>query len=151
SLQANSKLVQNHLGLAAAYLGKDNAAEACTHLATYVDARPEQWPVRLRYARLLADLHRRQEAQNELERVVASAQEREGAAARHLIDCHSRLVELAEPAEDSYAKYLNRGIGLYLLARKRSDLPDPEGELSAEGLLCKAAAELTLARLERPE
>jgi thioredoxin-like negative regulator of GroEL len=151
SLQANSKLVQNHLGLAAAYLGKENPAEACTHLATYVDAHPEQWRVRLRYAQLLADLHRRQEAQNELERLVADAQEKEGTAAKHLIDCHSRLVELAEQAEDSYAKYLNRGIGLYLLARKRNDLPDPEGELSAEGLLCKAAAELTLARLECPE
>ena len=30
-------------------------------------------------------------------------------------------------------------------------MPEPEGELPVEGLLCKAAGELTLARLERPD
>src|SRR5262249_30873441 len=64
--------------------------------------------------------------------------------------CHSRLMEIAEQSEDEYNEHLHRGIGLFLLARERSTLPEPEGELCAEGLFCRAAAELTLAQAQRP-
>src|SRR5208337_4842084 len=68
----------------------------------------------------------------------------------HLIHCHARLMEIAESIEDDYDEHLHRGIGLLLLAQQRAILPEPEGELPAEGLLCKAAGELTLARTDRP-
>src|SRR5437763_1610826 len=60
-----------------------------------------------------------------------------------------RAWELGQQAME--AGQYDRGIGLYLLARQRAALPDSEGELSCEGLLCKAAGELTLARLRRPD
>jgi hypothetical protein len=60
-------------------------------------------------------------------------------------------MEIAEATDDGYSEHLNRGIGLYLLARQRTTLPDPDGELSSEALLCKAAGELTVAHLERPD
>src|SRR5262249_56555631 len=53
--------------------------------------------------------------------------------------------------EDSYGEHLHRGIGLYYLAVQRAALPEPGDELPPQALLCKAAGELSLARLERPD
>jgi tetratricopeptide (TPR) repeat protein len=151
SLTADPSRVENHLDLAAAYLEKKEANTACAHLAKYAAAHPEELASRARYADLLTRLHRTREARLEWEQVIALAQEQGGTAAKRLIDCHRRLAELAEASEDTYTEHLNRGIGLYLLARKRSSLPEPDGVLPAEGLFFKAAAELTLAQLERPD
>ena len=60
-------------------------------------------------------------------------------------------MEIAEAGEDGYGEHLHRGIGLFLLARQRAVLPDPEGALSSEALLCKAAGELTLAHLAKTD
>jgi hypothetical protein len=59
-------------------------------------------------------------------------------------------MEIAAQAADEYGEHLHRGIGLLLLARKTCALQDDEAELPTESLLCKAAAELTLAQQERP-
>jgi hypothetical protein len=60
-------------------------------------------------------------------------------------------MEIAETNEDAYGEHLHRGIALLLLARRREQLQPGEGLLTAEGLLCKAATELSLASLKRPE
>jgi hypothetical protein len=60
-------------------------------------------------------------------------------------------MEIAEAEGDDYSEHLHRGIGVYYLACERVVLPDLQGKLSAEGLLCQAAGELALARLEKPE
>src|SRR5262249_35092605 len=125
-----------------------NLGGASVHLAQYVEAHPEQLVIRARYAELLLRLHRLPEARSEFERFVADAQDEGGAAADHAIHCHSRLMEIAAECDDAYGERLHRGIGLYLLARERESLLDAEEELPVEGLLCKAAAELTLARME---
>jgi tetratricopeptide (TPR) repeat protein len=151
SLAAAPHLLRNHLSLAAAYLEKGAPAEACPHLAKYLEAHPRQLLIRVQYAELLWRLHQLQEARTEFERYVAGAQDKGETLAGKLIHCHTRLMEIAEEEENAYEQHLNRGIGLYLLARKRAALPDPEGELSTEGLLCKAAGELMLARLQRPD
>ena len=150
SVAKDPRMVCNHLSLATAYLEKKDFANACTHLAKYVEARPEQLVIRSRYADLLLRLHRSTEARAEFERLVADVQERGEGGGDHLVRIHGRLMELAELEQDEYAEHLHRGIGLFLLARKRSALGDPDGELPPEGLLCKAAAELTRARLARP-
>jgi hypothetical protein len=59
-------------------------------------------------------------------------------------------MEIAEAEEDDYGEHLHRGIGLYLLACQSEALEAEDG-LSVEGTLFKAIAELTLARLERPQ
>jgi hypothetical protein len=59
-------------------------------------------------------------------------------------------VEIAEASADAYSEHLHRGIALWLLARRRAAMADPESDLPVESLLCKAAAELTLASLEQP-
>lgn len=151
SLALDPSLTRNHLSLAAAYLETGDEAGACPHLAHYVAAHPEHLTVRNHFAELLLRLNRLTEARIEFERFDADAQDQGEPAAKQLIHCHSRLMEIAEAKADEYAEHLHRGIGLFLLARERAALPDPDGVLPSEGLLCKAAGELTLARLERPD
>lgn len=151
SLAADSRLTRNHLSLAAAFLELGDDAEACAHLARYVTANPEQLLMRVHLADLLLRLERTDDARAEFDRCIARAQERDDPGARHQIHCHTRLMEIAESGEDPYSEHLHRGIGLFHLAVQRAALNDGDDELSPEALLCKAAGELTLARMERPE
>jgi len=112
---------------------------------------PEVLLMRCRYADLLLEQKQLKEARQEMELFVRDAQEMGDAALKHLIHTHSRLMELAQAEEDEYGEHLHRGIGLCLLARQRAALPEPDGELSCEGLLCKAAGELAVARRLRPD
>jgi hypothetical protein len=66
------------------------------------------------------------------------------------LHCHGALREIADAEDDDYGVHLHRGIALYLLALRRARLPEPEGELSMESLLCRSAGELGLARSVRP-
>lgn len=150
SLAADPRMVVNHLSLSAAYLELKAEDDACRHLGVYVSARPDQWLLRCRYAELLARLQRLAEARAQFEQFIADAQDHPGPAAQRLIHCHSRLMEIAEDTNDEYQRHLHRGIGMYLLARERSELPDLDGQLPAEGLYCRAAAELGLARMLQP-
>jgi tetratricopeptide (TPR) repeat protein len=151
SLEAEPDRVENHLSLAAALLEKGDPAAASPHLARYVAARPENGAVRSYYAELLLRLNQPAAARAEYEQVDAGADPDDEALVPQMIHCHRRLMELAEVAEDAYSLHLHRGIGLYLLARERAALPDPDGDLPTEGLLCKAAGELAEAQACRPE
>jgi tetratricopeptide (TPR) repeat protein len=151
SLRQDPGLARNHLSLAAARLGRGEDEQAVLHLHRYLEAQPDHLVVRGQYAELLWRLERTEAAREQFERFAADLQEHEELARQHLVHCHSRLVEIARAAEDDYGLHLHRGIGLYWLACQRAALPDPEGELSCEGLLCQAAAELAQARLERPD
>jgi tetratricopeptide (TPR) repeat protein len=151
SLRLDPSLARNHLSLAAAYLAQGKDAQAAPHLARYLEAQPDHLAVRAHYAELLLRLDRPGEARAQFERFAADVQDHDTLAREHLVHVHSRLMEIAEGQDDEYAEHLHRGIGLYLLALERARMPEPDGALSAEGLLCKAAGELTLARLRRPE
>src|SRR5262249_33074183 len=121
------------------------------HLRQYVAAHPGELLVRAHLAELLLRLKRLSEARAEFEHLIAGAQGDQALSGRHLVHYHSRLMEIAEQTEDEYAEHLHRCIGLYLLACQRAGLAEPDGDLPAEGLLCKAAGELNLARLEHPD
>jgi tetratricopeptide (TPR) repeat protein len=151
SLEQDPNLVRNRLSLAAAYLALGQDESAVAQLDRYLQAQPDHFVVRGQYAELLLRLDRPEAARAQFERFEADIQDHESLAQEHLVRCHSRLMDIAQAAEDEYAVHLHRGIGLYWLACQRDDLPDPEGELSSEGLLCQAASELALARLERPD
>jgi hypothetical protein len=151
SLAVDASLAQAHLSLAATYLELGNEAAACPHLGMYVEARPNEGMLRAHYAELLFRLNKPNEAREQFTRYMADAQEQGEPASSSLIHCHSRLMEIAQKENDAYAEHLNRGIGLLLLARARVAVDDPGGDQDREGLLCKAAAELALARLEQPD
>ena len=150
SLAADPGFARNHLSLAATYLDQGEQERACPELELYLQACPGHLIVRAHYAELLLRLRRDREADAEFRRFAAEAQEKGNELAKQLIHCHSRLMELAESAEDDYGAHLHRGIGLFLLARDQETRPDDQ-RLCPESLLCRAAAELTLARAERPD
>jgi tetratricopeptide (TPR) repeat protein len=151
SLRLDATLTRNHLSLAAAYLAQGNDTAAAPHMERYLQAQPDHVVVRLEYADLLLRLDRTHDARNQLERFVADVQDHEVLARQHLITAHTRLLEIAEREEDRYAGHLHRGVALYLLACRRAEVAPDDENLPVEGLLCKAAAELTLARRERPD
>ena len=150
SLSADPAFQRSHLNIAAAYLEKNDEAAACHHLGKYLDAYPENLAAQTRYAELLAGLHRFKDAGGAYEAVIAAMQDLPGPVEQGLVTPHTRLVEIAEASADAYGEHLHRGIALWLLARRRAVMADPENDLPAESLLCKAAAELTLASLEQP-
>jgi hypothetical protein len=141
----------NHLSLAATCLEKGDEAGALPHLAHYLTAHPDHLVVRAHYAELLLRLHHDAEARCEFERFAADCPGRTAMHLKQLIHCHSRLMEIAEAENQDYEEHLHRGIGLYLLARQHADLEEATGEMSTESLLCKSAAELTMARTQHPD
>jgi Tfp pilus assembly protein PilF len=151
ALEADPSFTRCHLSLAAAHLERGDPERSCAHLRIYVAAHPENLAIRNYFAELLLRLEYFEEARLELELLDADAQEQGDAFLKQRIQCQSKLVRLAEEEEDAYNEHLHRGIGLYLLARQRLVLGQGEGQLSVEGLLCRAAGELTLARRERRE
>lgn len=150
-LAADPRFAPNHLSLAAACLDGGDEDGACIHLAHYVASQPDQLKARSHYAELLLRLNRRSEARKQFERYDAEAQERDPPAKPQLIHCHSQLTKLALDENDYYREHLHRGIGLYLLSQERAALPDPNGDLPAEGLLFRASLELRKAHRKRPD
>lgn len=150
SLASDPKLTRNYLSLAAAYLDRDDEGKACVYLMLYVADHPDQVAVRLQYADLLHRLKRVTEARRELECAIADVQEKPRPD-EHLVQCHSKLMQIAEQMENEYEEHLHRGIGLYLLSRQHLDTSGDPDMLCPQGLLCKAAGELTLAARARPD
>ena len=150
SLAADAGQQRTHLSLAAAYIQQGDEAGPSSIWPSTSAAFPEHHVVRTHYAELLLRLHRPREARSQFERFIADVQDDPELGPKHLVHCHSRLMEIAEDEGDEYAEHLHRGIGLYLLGCERAGLPDPEeGDLSVESVLCKAAGELTMAHLAR--
>lgn len=150
ALRVDPEFAHSHLSLAAAFLEVGEEAQACQHLARYLEANPEHAAVRAHYAELLYRLEKPNAARAEFERFDAEVQKRGASARPELIHCHSRLTKIAINGEDEFREHLHRGIGLYYLALEREVLPDPDGELPMEGLLFQAAGELSMARAMRP-
>jgi tetratricopeptide (TPR) repeat protein len=149
SLAADTSLDCNYLSLAAACLESGKEEAACDHLGKYVACHPEHLTSRGHYAELLFKLKRSGDARVQFERFAADAQEKSDKPAR-LVYAFSRLMEIALVEGNEYEEHLYRGAGLYLLARRRAELADPDGELPASGLLWKAVFELQAAQDLRP-
>lgn len=149
-LRLDPNYAQAHLSLAAAHLAVSRGRLAEAHLRAYLHAHPDHFLIRWHLGELLAKRKSPREAQAEFHRYLAAAQLRPDISLEALVRCHTRLMEISMSLGDEYGERLNRGIGLYLLARRRIELGGTSSLRAAEELLCKAAAELTLARLERP-
>jgi tetratricopeptide (TPR) repeat protein len=151
SLKLDPKHTQSHLSIAATYLALERDREAVTHLAEYVRAKPTHFLVRIPFAEVLTRLEDFAGAKLQLEKFLADIQEHPKIADDHLVSCHTKLMELAERQHDEYSERLQRGMGLYRLALKRGEVGDEKAMALCEELLCKSAAELTMAQLQRPE
>jgi tetratricopeptide (TPR) repeat protein len=149
-LRLDPNYSQAHLSLAAAHLAVSRERTAETHIRAYLKAHPDHFLIRWHLAELLMRRSRHREAAVEFHRYLTAAQLRADLGTAALVRCHTRLMEASVALNDEYGERLNRGIGLYLLARQRVEMRDAASRRAAEELLCKAAAELTLARMERP-
>jgi hypothetical protein len=140
----------DHLAEASRCIEREDLKSAGVELAMYLESKPDSMAVRVQYAEVLAGQNRHAEAQGEFNQFLALAQEQKTEVSATMIHVHRRLMEVAEECHDEYGVHLNRGIGLFLLAQSRARVAASEEELPVEGLLCKAAAELTQAHDERP-
>jgi hypothetical protein len=133
------------LAVAAACLERGEETAAVAHLTRYVTAFPDRPLIRATLAELLWRRDRLADARQHYEQFLRDS-EPSGTEIGRQIHAHTRLVAIAGRTADAYSEHLHRGIGLYLLAgqNRGADAAD------AEGLLCKAAGELTLAQRERP-
>jgi tetratricopeptide (TPR) repeat protein len=151
SLKLDPDLARNHLSLAAAYLEKGEDEKAGTWMESYLRLQPNHHVARKHYAELLLRVKKPRAAHDQFEKVIAEIQDDDDLASKHLVHCHARLMEIAQAEEDEYEEHLHRGIGLYWLAWQRSQLGEEGQGLDTESLLCRAAAELALARVRRPD
>ena len=143
---------QDCLGLAAACVEKGDHAGAAFQMKRHLQRHPEQIMIRAYLAEILLKLKRLPDAQYHFEQFIAEAQDADGPSAKHVLHCHTRLMEIAQERDDIYGEHLHRGIGMVLLARRLDK--GLGGEIEAgfrERLLCKAAAELSQARRARPD
>jgi hypothetical protein len=138
------------LTLAARCLQDGDEAAACTHLEAHVRAHPEQVMFRAHLAELLVKLGKDAEARRHFERFVADAGTATGPPRAHRVHCHTRLMEIAQRAEDRFAEVFHRGAGLLLLLQEQDREPATRDEDFCEEVLCKAMAALREARELRP-
>ncbi|MFL5245341.1 MAG: hypothetical protein ACJ8FY_24860 [Gemmataceae bacterium] len=107
--------------------------------------------IRLHYAEHLVKQSRDADARKEFDRFICDAQDLSPLPLRQLIHGHSRLMELAMNDEDEYGEHFHRGAGLFYLACQSTELGETNGKLNVEALLCQAAGELTLAKMQKPD
>jgi hypothetical protein len=142
---------RHYLSLAAAYVAWGDEEAASMALAHFLQENPDHRNARCYYAELLRRLGKIDEARLQFERTIADLQQETKSDVAQLVHCHGRLMELAEAEEDDYQVHLHRGIGMYRLAQGSRKTPAEDDQLTAEGLLFKAAGELTAARALRPQ
>lgn len=151
SLKLDPTLARNYLSLAACYLDKGADQTIASHLKRYLELQPDHHTIRAHYAEVLARLKQYAAAREQLERFVVDIQDEDELAGKHLASSHGKLMQIAREEEDDYAEHLNRGIGLFWLACQTASQPEEEKGQDVESLLCRAAAELSTARLSRPD
>ena len=87
-------------------------------------------------------LKKNPEAKEQFEAFISEAQQTEGPAKKHLVHCHTRLMELAQESNDDFTEKLHRGIGLYLLAKQHALIDENEDPGQTQQLIFKAIHEL---------
>jgi thioredoxin-like negative regulator of GroEL len=137
------------LTLAAESLERGDGAGAAVHLEAYVCRHPDQLMFRAQLAELLVRAGRDAPAKAHYERFVADAQRATGAPRNHLVTAHTRLMEIAQRADDRFAEAFHRGVGLLLLSKEQEKLADGDPAFGEE-MLCKAIKALAEARELNP-
>jgi Tfp pilus assembly protein PilF len=131
----------DHLALAASCIDRGDEPAAVRHLTAHVKTRPDAVMIRAYLAELLLKCGRPAEARAEFERFTRDAAGQDGPPQKHLVHCHTRLMEIGEQTGDRYAEHLHRGVALLLLVRQWEAESAGEREM-IEPTLAKAAAAL---------
>jgi predicted Zn-dependent protease len=146
---ANTTAEPDTLTLAAECLERGDSANAAVHLETYVCRHPEQVMFRVQLAEMLTRLGHDATAKAHYERFIADAANATGPARNQLVTAHTRLMEIAQRADDRFAELFHRGVGLLLLAKEQEKLADSDPAFGEE-MLCKAMKALVEAKELHP-
>jgi predicted Zn-dependent protease len=138
------------LAMAAECLERGDRAGAANHLEAYVRLHPDQLLFRAQLAELFLRVGRDDAAKAHYERFAADAQSATGPVRNHLVNAHTRLMEIAQRADDRFAEVFHRGVGLLLLAREQEKLADRDAGFGEE-MLCKAIKALAEAKELKPD
>jgi predicted Zn-dependent protease len=130
-------------------LARGDRPAAAIHLEAYVKQYPDQLLFRLQLAELLVQIGKDATARWHYEKFVARAQGERGNIGKYLVHAHTRLMEIAQRADDRYSELFHRGVGLILLVREQDGEPDRDDALLEE-LLCKSLRALTEASELKP-
>jgi predicted Zn-dependent protease len=136
---------EDHLALAAACTERGDQPAAASHLEQYVKANPDQLMFRAHLAELLFKIDQPERAKFHFEKFISDAQTATGPVNKHLVHCHTRLMEIGGRADDRHAEMLHRGIGLLILVKQT----EGEDEFREE-MLCKAIKALLEAAEAKP-
>lgn len=135
---------------AADCLDRGDEAAAIPHLRGYIRAYPDAVLVRAHLAELLYRHGEAAEARTQFERFAGDAASTSGPVKERLVQCHTRLMELADAAGDPYRASLHRGIGLLLLVERWDADPSRRDDIVAEQTLSKALTAFREAKSKRP-
>jgi len=138
------------LTMASRCLERGDSKQAVQHLRKHIASNPDQVMIRAYLAELLMKSNQIDEARTEFTRFIADAQEQDGPAKKHLVHCHTRLMEIAVERDDEYSERLHRAIGLILLARHQVLTKSSDDESLTEQMLFKAVSELQTAQKAKP-
>ena len=136
----------DYLGQAAQCMEKGDQAGAVPLMLKQIEAHPDQIMIRAYLAELLVRLKKNPEAKEQFEAFISEAQQTEGPAKKHLVHCHTRLMEIAQECNDDFTEKLHRGIGLYLLAKQHALIDENEDPGQTQQLIFKAIHELEAAQ-----
>ncbi|MGL6075710.1 MAG: tetratricopeptide repeat protein [Fimbriiglobus sp.] len=125
--------------LAAEALDRGDTKDATKHLRDYVQQHPTALMPRAHYAELLFRQGQAGDARRQYERFISEAQSTTGPTHKHMVHCHTRLMQMAEDQDDVFHEYLNRGIGLSLVTG------------ADEPTLAKSLEALLVAEREKPD
>ena len=137
------------LALAADCLDRGDSTAAIPHLADHIRKYPEQVMIRSLLAEQLLKLGKYNAARIEFER---TAEEYRTDLAKHresLIQCHTRLMQIAQERGDEFAEPFHRGAGL-LLVVESWDKKDRDANLN-ERTLSQALTNLREAIEKQPQ
>lgn len=137
------------LALAAECLDRGDSSKAVAHLADHVRKNPDQVLFRSMLAEQFLKLGRFNEARMEFER---SADEYRIDTANHrdeLIQCHTRLMLIAQDQGDEFAESFHRGAGLLLVIESWNG-KEQDGKLK-ERTLSQALAQFRQALERKPD
>ena len=140
----------DHLAIAAACLDRGDESAALPHLMAHVKARPDAVMIRAYLAELLLKLERVDESRQHFERYVRDADGLGGQPRKHLVHCHTRLMEIAQQKNDAFGESLHRGIGLVLMVRQWDTETNLIDRKMTEQTLANAATALRESTRTRP-
>lgn len=150
SLHNDPRCSRSLLSLAAAHLQQGDSIRALPWLDRYLIMEPSHHQVRMQYAEMLRRHGDFSAASRHYERIVETV-DPALADVNLLFAAQQKLLDIAVEVGDRYHEHLYRGMGIYRLAEARLDLPTAAGEeVSAEGLLFRALAELKRASALQP-